>query len=577
MKLKKYFVFDTKDGSYEEIKTRHTLRTLYKGVKIPWVRIIIGAFLSVFNALILMTQYENYMKLYTGTLEDLTPLWMYLIAYFLQMGIVFLVVIADRAVVEMVTSVSKKLWRKMMHLPARDFETSKPGAMLSRITLDAQYASKPFDAVVALLQAIVTVVTLSAIVPDNIGYAVPVLILSLVGAFALAYWTARVLSRSTLYAQNKKAEQTDHYNEIFANIRFIKASGAEQKTIERSDAFIEKRYNAGLYTALYQGLAQAIGNYSYIAFAFCLIVAVAAIGAGSIKNIEPINSLYAFLFAVSAVVIAFMGFPMYFSEGIGGTKKIVSVFRKEEENVEAGAEAGAAQGDIVLQNGAFAYTDHNAVQNLNVVIPAGQVTAIVGTNGSGKSTMIKLIDRLYPLNDGALSIGSDRAEDISLKSWRRRFAVVSQKTALFSGTLKENICYGIEDASDEAVQNAVRVAGLSELVAEKGLEYDVGVAGSKLSGGEAQRVSIARALVKNPDYLILDEATANLDTRTEAEVTSGIAALMQGRTTIVIAHDFATIEHADNVIVMRDGRIEDSGKRDEMIARNPYMKLMVEG
>ena len=150
------------------------------------------------------------------------------------------------------------------------------------------------------------------------------------------------------------------------------------------------------------------------------------------------------------------------------------------------------------------------------------------------------------------------------------FEVLNHTTALVS-------CYGIEDASDEAVQNAVRVAGLSELVAEKGLEYDVGVAGSKLSGGEAQRVSIARALVKNPDYLILDEATANLDTRTEAEVTSGIAALMQGRTTIVIAHDFATIEHADNVIVMRDGRIEDSGKRDEMIARNPYMKLMVEG
>ena len=157
MKLKKYFVFDTKDGSYEELKTRKTLRTLYKGVKIPWLRIIIGAFLSVFNVLILMTQYENYMKLYMGTLEDLTPLWMYLIAYFCQMVMLFLVVIADRAVVEMVISVSKKLWRKMTHMPVRDFETSKPGAMLSRITLDAQYASKPFDAVVALLQALVCV------------------------------------------------------------------------------------------------------------------------------------------------------------------------------------------------------------------------------------------------------------------------------------------------------------------------------------------------------------------------------------------------------------------------------------
>lgn len=577
MKLKKYFVFDTRDGSYEELKTKKTLRTLFRGVKIPWLRIIVGAFLSVFNVLILMTQYENYMKMYQGTLEDLSPLWMYLIAYFFQMAIMFLVVISDRAVVEMVISVSKKLWKKMMHMPVRDFETSKPGAMLSRITLDAQYAAKPFDAVIALLQALVTVITLSAIVPDNIGYAIPILAVSLIGAIVLAYITARVLSRSTLYAQNKKAEQTDHYNEILANIRFIKASGAEQKAIERSNEYIERRYNAGLFTALYQGLAQVIGQYAYLVFVPCLIAAVVAIGAGKITDIEPINSLYAFLFAVSAVVIAFMGFPMYFSEATGGTKKIVSVFQRAEEDVNAGAELNAAQGDIALNNGSFAYADHDAVKDLTVVIPAGQVTAIVGTNGSGKSTLIKLIDRLYPLKGGELTMGSDRGEDVSLKSWRSRFAVVSQKTALFSGTLRDNICYGVENVSEETLQNAVRIAGLEDLVSQKGLEYDVGVAGSKLSGGEAQRVAIARAIVKNPDYLILDEATANLDTRTEAAVTGGVAELMQGRTTIVIAHDFATIEKADNVIVMRDGRIEDWGKRDEMIARNPYMKLMVEG
>ena len=331
----------------------------------------------------------------------------------------------DRAVVEMVISVSKKLWRKMMHMPVRDFETSKPGAMLSRITLDAQYASKPFDAVVALLQALVTIITLSAIVPDNIGYALPVLGLSLICAIALAYVTARVLSRSTLYAQNKKAEQTDHYNEILANIRFIKASGAEQEAIKRSNQYIERRYNAGLYTALYQGLAQVIGQYAYLVFAVCLIVAVGAIGAGSIADIEPISALYAFLFAVSAVIIAFMGFPMYFSEAVGGTKKIVSVFQREEEDVNAGAEAESEQGDIVLKNASFAYTGQDAVKDLNVVIPAGQVTAIVGTNGSGKSTMIKLIDRLYSLKDGELAIGNDHASETSLKSWRRRFAVVA--------------------------------------------------------------------------------------------------------------------------------------------------------
>lgn len=577
MKLKQYFVFDTSDGSYEELKTRRTLRTLYKGIRIPWFRIILGAFLSVFNVLVLMTQYENYMKLYQGTLEDLSPLWSYLIAILAQYVLIFLCVIADRAMVEMVTGVSKKLWKKMMKMPVRDFETSKPGGMLSRITLDAQYASKPFEAVVALLQAIVTIVTLSAIVPDNVGFAAPVLIVSLVCAVALAYYTAKTLSRSTLYAQNKKAEQTELYNELLANIRFVKASHSEEKAIKRSEESIDRRYRAGLYTAFYQGLLQAANNYMYIALAVCLIAGILAIHAGRLTDMEPINSLYAFMFAVNAVVLSFMLFPTYFSEAVGGTKKIVSLFHREEENVDSGADLGETTGDIRAENVSFAYAGRDAVKELSTVIPAGKVTAIVGTNGSGKSTLIKLIDRLYPGKGGEITLGGRRASDISLKSWRSRFAVVSQKTALFSGTLRDNICYGAENASEEEIMRAVEIAGLGELVKERGLDYDVGIAGSKLSGGEAQRVSIARAIIKNPDYLILDEATANLDTKTEEAVSSGISQLMKGRTTIAIAHDYETIKNADHVIVMRDGRIEDYGAKEDMIARNPYMKLMVEG
>ena len=216
-----------------------------------------------------------------------------------------------------------------------------------------------------------------------------------------------------------------------------------------------------------------------------------------------------------------------------------------------------------------------ALKNINVEIPANKTTAVVGINGSGKSTLIKMIDRLYLAKSGEIYLGDNVGSKTSLKSWRSKFAVVSQKTALFSGTIKDNICYGVENVSDEEVLKAVEIAGLKELVDEKGLDYDVGVAGNKLSGGEAQRVSIARALIKNPEYLILDEATANLDTRTENLVRDGINELMKGRTTIIIAHDYETIEKADNVIVMRDGKVEDYGEKDEMIKRNPFMKMMV--
>ena len=336
MNLKKYFVFDTSDGNYEELKTKKVFRTLYKGVKIPWFRIIIGAFLAVFNVLVLMTQYDNYMALYQGTLTDLKPLFFYLLASFIQYVLIFLSFVSDRALVEVVISVSKKIWSKMMKLPVREFETSKPGGMLSRITQDAEYAGRPFYAVLVGLQGIVTVLTLSAVFPDNVGFAAPYLIILLLLGIALAWYTATVLSRSITYVQNKKAEQTDHYNELLSNIRFVKASRAEEKSIAKSDEYIEKRYDAALYVAYYNGLLELVNNYSNVTLAVSFFACVLAIGSGKIINIEPVSSLYAFIFAVGAVIVGFMAFPTHFAEAIGGTKKIAALLRKDEENIDSG-------------------------------------------------------------------------------------------------------------------------------------------------------------------------------------------------------------------------------------------------
>ena len=576
MNIKKYFVFEDSDTKSEETKNRRILKTLYRGVKIPWFRIVFGAFLAVFNVLVLMTQYENYMAMYQGTLTSLKPLWMYLLASFIQYILIFLYVFTDKAMVELVISVSKKIWKKMMKMPVRDFETGEPGAMLSRITLDATYSARPFEAVLAFLQVVAAILSLSVVVPYSAAFATPWLIAALIGALALAYFTARVLLRSTMYVQNRKAEQTDHYNELLANIRFIKASNSQKKAIDASNVYIEKRYDASLYSAFYQGLLELVNNYSNLTLVICFLAGILAIAGGVIQNIGPVNDIYAFVFAIGAVVIGFMTFPTFFSEAIGGTRKIVSIFGYQEEDVDSGKDISDKSGDIRLDKVSFAYTDRDAVKDLDAVIEAGKTTAIVGINGSGKSTLIKLIDRLYPGKDGEIYLGDVRADEASLKSWRRKFAVVSQKTALFSGTIRDNICYGVDAVSEEKLKEAVRTAGLEGLIAEKGLDYEVGIAGSKLSGGEAQRVAIARALIKDPEYLILDEATANLDSRTEEAISNAVAELMNGRTVIIIAHDYATIEQADNVIVMRDGRVEDSGSREEMIRRNPYMRFMVE-
>ncbi len=272
-----------------------------------------------------------------------------------------------------------------------------------------------------------------------------------------------------------------------------------------------------------------------------------------------------------------MTMPSYFASTFGGSKKLVSVFRLDEENIIKGKDLPNEIDDIKLDHVSFAYDNKMVVNDVNCVIPKGKTTAIIGQNGSGKSTLIKLIDRLYESNKGDIYYGTNKAKDVSLKSWRNEFAIVSQDAHLFSGSIKSNITYGLNrDASDKEINDAITKANLTDVVAshEEGLNYNIGIKGSHLSGGEQQRIAIARAIIKNPNYLILDEASANLDKKTEKEVIDSLKELMKNRTTIVIAHDYSAIENADNIIVLDHGAIKYSGTKDEILAKSNILQEM---
>lgn len=176
-------------------------------------------------------------------------------------------------------------------------------------------------------------------------------------------------------------------------------------------------------------------------------------------------------------------------------------------------------------------------------------------------------------------MNEEKAGDISLQSWREQFAVVSQNALLFSGSLRANITYGLkEKPSEEEIKRIVSLSCLDSVVSShaEGLDYEIGVKGCHLSGGEQERVAIARAMIKNPRYLILDEATANLDAKTEEEISKGLSNLMKGRTVIMVAHHYSLAKNADFVIVMDHGRVADSGTPKELLARNPYYQALAE-
>ena len=583
MKFSDYFKCDGGGDRVAETAVKgKVLKNLYKNVRIPWLLIIVGAILAVFNSIVILSQYENYMAIFTGALTDLSPLFQYLAASFVQYLLIFASVLADMAFVTIVTGVRKKMWRKMVRLPLKNFEEETPSGLLSRVTSDAEYASKPFMAAIAVLQILLSIMSMSAAAPKDMPQALGFLIVTVILAVASIVVSVKICSRATTFVQSRISALTAHYSEQLANIKFVKASNAEEKAVDRSYDLIEKRYKAALYNAFATGLQTLSNNFTYIIVYSCAFLGgILAILAGAISDTTPISAVYAFGMALELTLVGIMTLPSYFAATVGGSKKLVSIFAAPEEDVERGAARRGAGGDLRLESVRFAYDERPVLDGVSAVIPRGQVTALIGPNGSGKSTLLKLIDWLYPAEGGDVLLGEESASGISLKSWREQFAVVSQTPALFAGSIRSNICYGMDrEVSEAELARVVHLANLDGVIAshQGGLDYEVGIKGTGLSGGEQQRVAIARALLRDPEILILDEATANLDLKTEEEVKKGLRELMRGRTVIEIAHNASAIQDADWVIVLDGGRVAASGTREEVEAGSAYYRqLMSEG
>ena len=229
-----------------------------------------------------------------------------------------------------------------------------------------------------------------------------------------------------------------------------------------------------------------------------------------------------------------------------------------------------SKGDVVFDHVQFSYRSGEPVlQDLNLVAQAGKVTALVGHSGGGKSTIISLLQRLYEVNAGSITVDGTSIHSVSRRSLRSQIAVVSQDPFLFKGTIYENIAIGLPDASEEEVTEAARVAYAHDFILgfQNGYQSQVGEQGHQLSGGQRQRIAIARAVLKNAPILLLDEATAALDTESEREIQMALQRLMVGRTTIVIAHRLQTIQSADRICVIEGGRVLEQGTHAELIAQ----------
>lgn len=463
--------------------------------------------------------------------------------------------------------------RKILSLPVRYFDNNKSGALVSRIMTDVEgvrnlIGTGLVQLVGGSLTAVAALVLLIQISPLMTALVlVPVLVFGVIALKAFSYIRPIFRTRGVI-----NADVTGRLTETLNGVRIIKGFNAEEQenlAFERGVA------------RLFQNVRQSLTSTALITSSATFLLGLASTGIMGIGGwLMMEGDLTEGQFLAFTLYLGFMIAPIVQMSNIGSqlTEAFAGLDRTQEimnmdpeENPEQRRiQLPTLHGDIQFDNVSFAYEEgKEVVHDISFHAPAGSVTALVGSSGSGKTTIAGLAATFLNPDSGTITIDGVDLAKVTLDSYRRHLGVVLQDDFLFEGTIRENILFPRPNATEEQVLNAVKAAYVNEFTDrfELGLDTLIGERGVKLSGGQRQRVAIARAILADPKIIILDEATSNLDTQSEALIQESLATLMKGRTTFVIAHRLSTIRKATQILVIEQGRIAEQGTHEELIVK----------
>ena len=473
----------------------------------------------------------------------------------------------------LIAKLRAKVQRHIIQLPIRFFDNTKTGELVSRIMSDVEGVRNLVGTGLAqmvggIITAVICLVLLILISPMMTLYVlVPVLIFGLISLKAFGKIRPIFRERGVINAQ-----VTGRLTETLGGVRVIKGFNAEAQEIKTFEDGVNR---------LFLNVKQSLTTTSMVTSSATLLLGLASVGIMGLGGYMIMNGELTFGdFLAFTLYLGFMIAPILQMSNIGSqlTEAFAGLDRTEEimnlpledDGTKRNLRIPNIKGDIVFDNVAFAYEEgKEVVKEINFEAPAGSVTALVGTSGSGKTTIAGLAASFLNPDSGMITVDGHDLQQISLESFRSQLGVVLQDDFLFEGTIKENILFPRPDATEAQLQQAVHAAHVQEFTDrfDDGLDTLIGERGVKLSGGQRQRIAIARAVLANPRILILDEATSNLDTESETLIQASLKELMKGRTTFVIAHRLSTIRQADQILVIEHGNIVERGKHDELIAK----------
>lgn len=477
-------------------------------------------------------------------------------------------------------SIREKLWKHLINLKMSFFDKNESGQLMSRITDDtnvinlfiSEKAPSVLPSLLTLMGSIVMLFILDwqmtlmtfLILPIFIGIMVPL---------------GRKMGKISKDTQTEISRFSGILGRVLTEMKLVKVTTSEEKELEKTKGTLLGIYDLGLKEAKIRAIISPLSG-----VIMTLTVAV-ILGFGGIRvssGAITAGTLVAMIFYVvqlSAPILNFSMFLTDYKKAVGASERIYEIYQEEaEKRGDDHNQPITNHQDITFENVSFGYEAHSVIKDLSLSIRFGEVTAFVGPSGSGKSTLFSLIERLYPIDHGQILYGNQPIDDISLKYWRQKIGYVMQSNAMMSGTIRDNLTYGVySEVEEETLVHYTKMARCYDFIMAfpQGFDTEIGERGTKLSGGQRQRIDIARSFIKNPDILLLDEATANLDSESEFYIQQALNELMKDRTTIVIAHRLATIKKANQIVFLDKGQITGVGTHQELLASHEKYRHFV--
>jgi subfamily B ATP-binding cassette protein MsbA len=478
--------------------------------------------------------------------------------------------------------IRNELYEKTLDLPISYFSEKRKGDIIARISTDVNEIQNSLLAILELLVREPLTIVFTIIVMFTISLKLTIFVFIFIPiSGVIISWVGKSLKKHSKRVQEENGAFLSVLDETLNGLKVIKGFNAESRFSSTFRKSTSRLYKFANDLAHRQNLASPTSEFLGI-----VVIAVILLYGGRMvlvdKTLTPDEFItymaLAYNILTPAKAISKASYKV--KSGNASADRVLEILKTEStlKDIPNATIKSEFTSQISIDNISFKYEEEFVLKNFILNVPKGKSVALVGQSGSGKSTIANLVTRFYDVNEGSISIDGENIKDLTKHSLRNLMGLVTQDSILFNDTIKNNVLLGKEDATDNEIIDALKVANAWEFVKElpMGINTNIGDSGNKLSGGQKQRLSIARAVLKNPPIMILDEATSALDTESERLVQDALENMMKNRTSIVIAHRLSTIQNADLIVVIQKGEIAEQGSHSELIAKNGVYKKLVE-